>query len=661
MSVILKTSCSLFFFANFVSLKFLSTPVPRFLSLLEKEIFSTSSPIWDPKFKENSALSDCLSKEDATKNKLEEDVEDDEEKQAQNTIRTVRLVVEGDDDRPKEECLARRLLPLIVEPGLTLVMALEDSCIACGRNCLACGEPCLALCEECCKAAEANDEQKRPCPDSLSFLQSLESLPKDTRHTYLRVPKLEVRDTLSQVVSCVGCRSSVEALYQTLQQSEGAAQALHPLAITPEGEVFVPENYLAEPEGLARMFVQKVLQLSSLIPPLPESKSGKGKRGTNTRCSQHALTGPKTSLVPKTWSWKETWDNMEDECRESTTMLPKPVLNETIKRHVKKNKFNANSAMMVNRAYSQLIENSQEHAPTLNRGEKTKYADLYSVISTCIKKDNVHCDTNYVDQLVAMAEPHFRGVKQKHKVENMFDAQNEVLICIGMALLERFQRIQDRIDEGKRACDLLLLVCLKALRQKLEVAAEGVKGEAYLDQLCLEIENVLGNKKGAKKKKRRKETKKKEVPSDHSDAGKQVGDPGASLKSADLQKCFTRSDEEDNLEENKENDSVIHKQTECPRSSPTSLDNHVTLVSAFSSSRCTCPGPSLAQMLVDEENTGGDIEPIPNDVITSFLQSKEKTTELRKELREDLRRRFDDFCMCHNTRYCPERCFRKKL
>ena len=656
-----KLSGSLFLDANFGSLKCLSTPVLRFLSLLEKEIFSTSSPIWDPKFKENSALPDRPSKEDATKNKLEEDVEDVEEKQAQNTIRTVRLVVEGDDDRPKEECLARRLLPLLVEPGLTMVMALEDSCIACGRNCLTCGEPCLALCEECCKAAEANYEQKRPCPDSLSFLQSLESLPKDTRHTYLRVSKLEVRDTLSQVVSCVGCRTSVEALYQTLQQSEGAAQALHPLAITPEGEVFVPENYLAEPEGLARMFVPKVLQLSALIPPLQESKSGKGKRGINTRCMQHALPGPATSLAPKTWSWKETWDNMEDECREATTMLPKPVLNETIKRHVKKNKFNANSAMMVNRAYSQLVENSQEHAPTVYRGEKRKDVDLYSVISTCIKKDNVHCDTNYVDQLVAMAEPHFRGVKQKHKIENMFDAQNEVLICIGIALLERFERIQERIDEGKRACDLLLLVCLKALRQKLEVAAEGVKGEAYLDQLCLEIENVLGDKKRAKKKKKRKETKKKEVPSSYSDKGKQVGDPRASAKSMDLQKCFTRSDDEDNLEEDKENDSVIQKQTECPRSSPTSLDNHVTLVSAFSSSRCTCPGPSLAQMLEDEENTGEDIEPIPNDVITSFLQSKEKTTELRKELREDLRRRFDDFCMCHNTRYCPERCFRKKL
>ena len=132
-------------------------------------------------------------------------------------------------------------------------------------------------------------------------------------------------------------------------------------------------------------------------------------------------------------------------------------------------------------------------------------------------------------------------------------------------------------------------------------------------------------------------------------------------KIVDLQKCFTRSDEEDNLEQDKENDSAIHKQTECPQTSPTSVDNHVTLVSAFSSSRCTCPGPSLAQMLEDEENTGEDVEPIPSDVITSFLQSKEKTTELRKELREDLRRRFDDFCMCHNTRYCPERCFRKKL
>merc|ERR550517_169000 len=97
--------------------------------------------------------------------------------------------------------------------------------------------------------------------------------------------------------------------------------------------------------------------------------------------------------------------------------------------------------------------------------------------------------------------------------KSITEAQKEVLICIGIALFERFQGIQQKIEEGKRSCDLLLLVCLKSLRHKIEVAAERMKGETYVDQLCLELDKVEVNQKGAKnekKRKKKKEQKRKE-------------------------------------------------------------------------------------------------------------------------------------------------------
>merc|ERR1711894_299248 len=98
----------------------------------------------------------------------------------------VQVVEDGkkEDASKRKECLARRLLPLTLEPGLTMMMALEDSCMACGVNCITCGEPCLVLCESCCQVSRTSNKDKRQCPDSSSFLRSLKLLPKDEFHSH---------------------------------------------------------------------------------------------------------------------------------------------------------------------------------------------------------------------------------------------------------------------------------------------------------------------------------------------------------------------------------------------------------------------------------------------------------------------------------------------
>ena len=639
---------------------------------MEKEIYSASSPIWDPEFNQNPPANlAVINKKQPTEKMLDQDKEERKGKQTPNTTRMVQVMAIGkrEDANSRNECLARRLLPLEVEPGLTMVMALEDSCMACGVNCLTCGEPCLVLCEDCCNASGASNEDKRQCPDSLSFLRSLKSLPKEECHAYLRVTRTEVKETLSQLVSCVGCRHSVETLYQALQQSEGAA--LHPLAISQEGEVFLPKNHMATPDSLARLFVPTVMQLSSSLLGLQEgnSKGGKGKRGGITRCPQHTIGTSKTP-VATTWTWKDTWENMENECREAATMLPKPVLSETIDGYLMKHRFSPNSALMVNHAYSQLVENGQE--PATGADEKPKDIDqkrnLYSIISTCIKEGHVHVQCDYVSQLVSMAEPHISGVKQMRHAKSIVDAQKEVLICIGIALFQRFQRVQQKIDEGKRSCDMLLLVCLKSLRHKIEVTAERVEGAKYVEQLCLELEDIEVNQKGAKnekKKIKKKERKKKEKLVESEDKGTNNADSRGSLDN--MQLSCTRYGEAENADNKDTENATVNQQQESGimchgknKFSPATPENNVTLVSAFSSSRCSYPCLSLTEMLEDEEQTINEIEPIPADVITSFQRSKEKTTELRKELREDLKQRFANYCKCHNTRYCPEWCVQKK-
>ena len=361
-------------------------------------------------------------------------------------VRMVRVIVDGENEVGDEECLARRLLPITVEPGLTMVMALEDSCMACGLSCLACGESCLA-CEDCCEASGASNKDERKCPDSSTFLRNLESLRKDERHACLRVTGSEIMTSLAQIVSCVGCRRSVENLYQTLQQSGGAA--LQPLAISQDGEVFVPKDHMATPDALARLFVPQALRLSSTLFGSQGGKGGakgRGKRGGSTRCPQHNLGV--TKGLGSTWNWEETWECMEAECREAVVLLPNPVLRQTIDKYLTKHKFCSDCAFMVNRAYALLVEKGKE--PAVASGEKPKDAcpnwnldgsfNLYSVISACTKEGHVHvqCNRHYVSHLITLAEPHLSGLKQERHAKSIWVAQNEVLICIGIALYERY-------------------------------------------------------------------------------------------------------------------------------------------------------------------------------------------------------------------------------
>ena len=207
---------------------------------------------------------------------------------------------------------------------------------------------------------------------------------------------------------------------------------------------------------------------------------------------------------------------MEAECREAVVLLPKPVLRQTIDKYLTKHKFCSDCAFMVNRAYALLVEKGRE--PAVAAGEKPKDAcpkwnldgsfNLYSVISACPEEGHVHvqCNRHYVSHLITLAEPHLSGLKQERHAKSIWVAQNEVLICIGIALYERFHNIQQKISEGERTCDLLLLACLNSLRCSLDVAAASKQGDAFLDQLCLELEDGEA-KKGKKKKKKERKNK----------------------------------------------------------------------------------------------------------------------------------------------------------
>jgi len=399
------------------------------------------------------------------------------------------------------DCKSRRYMPLEIEPDLTMVMALDDFCMACGPT-----------------------GKKNPAADVEAFLRNYNCLDKDELAAALMVTLEDTLDVLSQNVNCVGCRRSVENLYHSLRDCDDDS-ALDPLIVTKEGFMSINREHVDAPESLANLFCHQVNRLTRLYLVAPTGKKLVAKRGG--RCPSHTLEQKK--ITGGCGSWQDTWDSMEKECKEEVVLLPFTTIRATLDKYLKKHSFCCECANMVNKAFTYLIEEGKE--PARAAGEKTTEdkigedgqrlnedgsVNLFSGISACTKDGHVHvqCDTSFISQLLLLAEPELSGLKQERHAKTIEIAQKEVLICIGITLFNRFNRIQLKLREGEQTCDLLCLVSLLSLRKSLDIAAERKRGITDLDLICQEIELLDREKERRQARKREKKTKQQQKKRD---------------------------------------------------------------------------------------------------------------------------------------------------
>jgi len=390
------------------------------------------------------------------------------------------------------DCKSRRFMPLEVEPDMTMVMALDDFCIACGPT-----------------------GKKKQSSDVDHFMRNYSSLDKDELAACLMVSWDESLDVLNQCVQCVGCRRSIESLYHSLKDCEESA--LDPIIVTKDGLLSVTREHMNAPGSLANLFCHQISRLTQTYVDAPAAKKGVVKRGG--RCPAHTLEQKK---ITSCGSWLDTWDCMEKECKEEVVLLPFASIRVTLEKYLKKHSFCCECANMVNKAFTLLIEEGKE--PARAAGEKTGEdrigedgarlnedgsVNLFSGISACTKDAHVHvqCDPGFISQLLVLAEPELSGLKQERHAKTIEIAQKEVLICIGITLFNRFNKIQQKLREGEQTCELLCLVTLRSLRKSMDIAAERKRGVTDLELLCQEIEQIDRDKERKQAKKREKKSK----------------------------------------------------------------------------------------------------------------------------------------------------------
>ena len=127
-----------------------------------------------------------------------------------------------------------------------MIMALDDACLAC------CSSTLYDVEEKTVNDIHSNVQ---------TFLRKYEALNSDELAAALMVNFNDLIGTLSNEVTCVGCRRSVECMLQKLHDSGDSA--LEPLVITDDKVISVNRDHLLTPQALANLFCNQLHRLKT--------------------------------------------------------------------------------------------------------------------------------------------------------------------------------------------------------------------------------------------------------------------------------------------------------------------------------------------------------------------------------------------------------------
>ncbi|XP_066295842.1 gametogenetin-binding protein 2-like isoform X1 [Branchiostoma lanceolatum] len=375
--------------------------------------------------------------------------------------------------REEEYEFDRRQIPLVIDETLTMVMEFQDGGFSMDYH---------------------NVKQK----ELDSFHQKLDVLSKDELAVELMVTSKQLFRALSQLVPCVGCRRSVERLFNQLVES--GHPAIEPLIVTPHSVLSIKHAYLFDPRSVYTLFYVHGARLQDVMESIPKSSK------KNNRCLLHSLDTHKAKL---TGSWIDVWELLSQDCRDEVVLINCESLLETMETYLRKHRFCTECKSKVLRAYSLLTGDID------STNEKGYCATLYEGLRCCPHERHIHVsgETDFIAHLIGRAEPELAGrfssSRRERHAKTIDIAQEEVLTCLGIHLYERLHRIWQKLRAEEQTWEMLFYVGVDTLRKSFEMAVEQKQGFTQLEQLCLEIKEEERARELKQEKKRLKRKKRK--------------------------------------------------------------------------------------------------------------------------------------------------------
>ncbi|KAM3962996.1 LOW QUALITY PROTEIN: gametogenetin-binding protein 2-like [Aphomia sociella] len=404
----------------------------------------------------------------------------------------------------KEPVIKRRQLPLTIYENLTMIMDLNTVGLICSNSQV--------------KGREYEE-----------FVRKYKILTTEELKSALRVDASDIFNVLNQSIPCVGCRRSVERLFYQLCKS--GHPTLDPLVLTPDEIMTIREDKLIHPQSLATLLNGHSTGIECLIVNQPRWKKsqrctlhsleagtargwggpgpagggggGAGARGCGGGPVRLGLGG--LGLGGRA-AWRTAWDAMRASARDHVTLVHFTTLHDTLTNYLRKHRFCTDCKTKVLRAYHLLVDEKEPQK------EKGYVGALYSGIKRCLLDKHLHLQakTSYIERLIEKAEPELLGNHRERHAKTLEIAQEEVLICLGICIYERLQRISLRLREEEGTCQTLAAVAVEALYRKFETAVEHKSGVSKLQQLYDEITQEELTRQQRKEQKKLKRRKKKE-------------------------------------------------------------------------------------------------------------------------------------------------------
>ncbi|CAH1645935.1 unnamed protein product [Spodoptera littoralis] len=345
----------------------------------------------------------------------------------------------------KEPVIKRRQLPLTIYENLTMIMDLNTMGLIC-------------------------DNPQVKGREYEEFMRKYRILTTDELKAALRVDASDIFNVLNQSIPCVGCRRSVERLFYQLCKS--GHPTLDPLVLTPDEIMTIREDKIIHPQSLATLLNGHSSGIECLILSQPrwkksqrctlhslEAGTARGWGGQATSASTGAAGG---ASAPCGWgwaawgwggraAWRAAWDAMRASARDHVTLVHFNTLHDTLHNYLRKHRFCADCKTKVLRAYQLLVEEKEPQK------EKGYVGALYGGIKRCLLDKHLHLQakTDYIAHLIARAEPELLGNHRERHAKTLEIAQEEVLICLGICIYERLQRISLRLREEEGTCQTL--------------------------------------------------------------------------------------------------------------------------------------------------------------------------------------------------------------
>lgn len=151
-------------------------------------------------------------------------------------------------------------------------------------------------------------------------------------------------------------------------------------------------------------------------------------------------------------------------------------------------------------------------------GDKNFCASIYDGIESCTvtnsaKKSKFHLnskhlhlknDKHFIARLIFKAEAEIQGGRRERHAKTLDIAQEEVLICIGIHLFEKFFLIFQSIRLDEQIWQLMVYSSIVALKKNFELKYEQLQGVSNLELVCAQLEAEESKKELKQKRKNRK-------------------------------------------------------------------------------------------------------------------------------------------------------------